>query len=67
VASIGEDDAVEFCRSLPARCGVVAVPSSAFYLDPAGGRSLVRWAVCKRVEVLEEALVRLEALGRAGS
>jgi N-succinyldiaminopimelate aminotransferase len=67
VASIGEDDAVEFCRSLPARCGVVAVPSSAFYLDPAGGRSLVRWAFCKRVEVLEEALVRLEALGRAGS
>ena len=67
VTSIGEDDAVEFCRSLPARCGVVAVPSSAFYLDPAGGRSLVRWAFCKRVEVLEEALARLEAVGRAGS
>lgn len=67
VTSVGEGDAVEFCRSLPARCGVVAVPTSAFYLDPAGGRSLVRWAFCKRVEVLEEALARLEALGRAGS
>jgi N-succinyldiaminopimelate aminotransferase len=60
VASIGEPDAVAFCRSLPRRCGVVAVPSSAFYRDPARARSLVRWAFCKRPEVLDEALVRLK-------
>jgi N-succinyldiaminopimelate aminotransferase len=51
----------EFCRALPQRCGVVAIPSSVFYdpADPDAGRTLVRWAFCKRVEVLEEALARL--------
>ena len=62
VAPLGIDDAEEFCWSLPERCGVVAVPSSVFYADPARGASLVRWAFCKRPEVLAEALVRLLAL-----
>ena len=46
------------CRE---RCGVVAIPSSVFYDpgDPAAGRTLVRWAFCKRTEVLDEALARL--------
>ena len=58
-------DAYAFCRALPQRCGVVAVPSSVFYDpgDPDAGRTLVRWAFCKRVEVLEEALDRLAAWG----
>lgn len=64
VASMGEDDAVAFCRMLPERCGVVAVPSSVFYVDKEAGRSLVRWAFCKRAEVLHEALDRLGALCR---
>jgi N-succinyldiaminopimelate aminotransferase len=53
--------AYDFCRALPQRCGVVAIPSSVFYDpdDPDAGRTLVRWAFCKRVEVLEEALARL--------
>jgi N-succinyldiaminopimelate aminotransferase len=57
--------AYDFCRALPGRCGVVAIPSSVFYSDgdgdggPSAGRTLVRWAFCKRVEVLEEALARL--------
>ncbi|MDA8312025.1 MAG: pyridoxal phosphate-dependent aminotransferase [Actinomycetota bacterium] len=62
IASIGEDDALGFCRDLPRRCGVVAVPSSVFYRDPLLGKTLVRWAFCKRPEVLREALVRLKAL-----
>jgi N-succinyldiaminopimelate aminotransferase len=62
VASIGEDDALTFCRQLPGRCGVVAIPSSVFYRDPGPGSTLVRWAFCKRPEVLREALVRLKAL-----
>jgi N-succinyldiaminopimelate aminotransferase len=51
----------EFCRTLPERCGVVAIPSSVFYdPDDAGaGRTLVRWAFCKQDAVLEEALARL--------
>jgi N-succinyldiaminopimelate aminotransferase len=51
----------DFCLGLPERCGVVAIPSSVFY-DPAdaeAGRTLVRWAFCKRAAVLEDALVRL--------
>jgi len=53
-------DAVEFCRDLPGRAGVVAIPSSVFYDSPAGD-SLVRFAFCKRPEVLDEALARLKA------
>jgi N-succinyldiaminopimelate aminotransferase len=52
-------DAVGFCRELPGRAGVVAIPSSVFY-DSAAGDSLVRFAFCKRPEVLDEALTRLK-------
>jgi N-succinyldiaminopimelate aminotransferase len=62
VASIGEEDALRFCLELPERCGVVAIPCSIFYQDQSQGRTLVRWAFCKRPEMLREALVRLEAL-----
>jgi N-succinyldiaminopimelate aminotransferase len=41
---------------------VVAVPASVFYEDPARGASIVRFAFCKRIEVLEEAATRLKAL-----
>jgi N-succinyldiaminopimelate aminotransferase len=53
--------AEEYCRALPDRCGVVAIPSSVFY-DPAdagAGRTMVRWAFCKQPAVLSEALARL--------
>jgi N-succinyldiaminopimelate aminotransferase len=51
----------EFCLALPERCGVVAIPSSVFYdpADPGAGRTLVRWAFCKRDRVLRDALARL--------
>ncbi len=62
VRPLGFDDGVEFCMSLPERCGVVAVPHSVFYDDTEAGRPLVRWAFCKRPEVLEEALRRLSNL-----
>jgi N-succinyldiaminopimelate aminotransferase len=52
-------DAVEFCRDLPRRAGVVAIPSSVFY-DSAAGDTLVRFAFCKRPEILAEALRRLK-------
>jgi N-succinyldiaminopimelate aminotransferase len=54
-------DAVEFCRELPARAGVVAIPSSVFY-DSSAGDSYVRFAFCKQPEVLRTALTRLAAL-----
>ncbi len=62
IRSVGGTDGLEFCRSLPDRCGVVAVPSSVFYEDPADGRHLVRFAFCKRTEVLTEAAERLAGL-----
>ncbi len=54
-------NAVEFCRELPARAGVVAIPSSVFY-DSHAGDSFVRFAFCKRPEILQTALTRLKAL-----
>jgi N-succinyldiaminopimelate aminotransferase len=57
-------DGVEFCRSLPERCGVVAVPTQVFYDHVAQGRRLIRFAFCKRDEVLDEAIVRLRSLKR---
>jgi N-succinyldiaminopimelate aminotransferase len=51
-------DAVEFCRELPRANRVVAIPSSVFYDSDAGNR-YVRFAFCKRPDVLAEALERL--------
>jgi N-succinyldiaminopimelate aminotransferase len=49
--------------SLPERAGVVAIPSVVFYDNTQAGQTQVRFAFCKRREVLEEALGRLSALG----
>ena len=62
IRPLGFDDGVAFCRALPERCGVVAVPSAVFYERPERGRHLVRFTFCKRDEVLTEALSRLAAL-----
>jgi N-succinyldiaminopimelate aminotransferase len=62
VRALGSDDAVAFCRDLPARAGVVAIPTSVFSGDPERVRSLVRFAFCKREEVIDEAARRLAAL-----
>ena len=62
IRPLGFDDGVAFCRSLPERCGVVAVPSAVFYEHPDRGRHLVRFTFCKRDEVLTEALSRLAAV-----
>jgi N-succinyldiaminopimelate aminotransferase len=62
ISAISDEDGLTFCRALPRRCGVVAVPNEVFYLHRAEGRSLVRFAFCKRPEVIDEAVVRLKAL-----
>ena len=63
-AAIGHPDAVEFCRALPDLAGVVGIPITAFCLPEhkAQYASLVRFAFCKRVDVLEEAATRLARL-----
>ncbi|MEU7618177.1 pyridoxal phosphate-dependent aminotransferase [Micromonospora rifamycinica] len=62
ITGLGGRDGLEFCRSLPERCGVVGVPTQVFYDDAEAGRRLVRFAFCKRPEVLTEAVTRLRAL-----
>jgi N-succinyldiaminopimelate aminotransferase len=61
IRQLGESDGIEFCRDLPRRAGVVAIPSAVFYDDAEAGRTQVRFAFCKRPEVLREALARLAA------
>lgn len=62
--ALGGADAAAFCRELPERAGVVAIPLTAFVAreHQADYAGLVRFAACKRVEVLEEAARRLQAL-----
>jgi N-succinyldiaminopimelate aminotransferase len=64
IRGLGEHDGLAFCRSLPERCGVVAVPSVTFYDDKIAGAPLVRFACCKRLDVIDEAVARLKGLAR---
>ena len=57
-----DGDGFEFCRALPERAGVVAIPTGVFYTaEPEAGRSLARFTFCKRADVLAEGLRRLRA------
>ena len=64
-APLGAVDAGDFCRALPARAGVVAIPLTAFVTAAhrADYATLVRFAACKRVGVIEEAARRLRVRG----
>lgn len=63
--ALGGADSLAFCRALPEKAGVVAIPMDAFVGDAhrADYRGLVRFAACKKVDVLEEAAARLGAAG----
>ncbi len=57
---LGEDDAARLCQRLPHEAGVAAIPLSAFSSTPQGAvRSIVRFAFCKRDDVLDEAIEAL--------
>ncbi|GHE10577.1 aminotransferase [Streptomyces alanosinicus] len=62
IRPLGEKDGFAFCRALPERAGVVAIPNAVFYDDREAGAPFVRFAFCKREEVLREAAERLRAL-----
>ncbi|MET9421107.1 pyridoxal phosphate-dependent aminotransferase [Streptomyces sp. NPDC006540] len=61
IRPLGEEDGFAFCRALPERCGVVAIPNAVFYDHRDEGAPFVRFAFCKRVDVLEEAVARLKS------
>jgi N-succinyldiaminopimelate aminotransferase len=62
ITPLSDEDGYTFCRELPNRCGVVAIPSSVFYDDQDAGRHFVRWMFSRRREVLEEAVERIGRL-----
>ncbi|MFJ8668440.1 pyridoxal phosphate-dependent aminotransferase [Streptomyces sp. NPDC093600] len=62
IRPLGESDGVAFCRALPERAGVVAIPNAVFYDHRDAGAPFVRFAFCKQRPVLEEAVSRLKTL-----
>ncbi|GLZ44566.1 aminotransferase [Actinomycetospora sp. NBRC 106375] len=62
VAPLGVTDSLEFCRTLPERVRVAAVPNQVFHASPEGVETQVRFACCKRDEILADALLRLRKL-----
>ncbi|KAF0961881.1 pyridoxal phosphate-dependent aminotransferase [Rhodococcus sp. T7] len=67
ITAIGERDGIDFCRTLPERVGVAAVPVSVFTDHPQPWNPMVRFAFCKQDHVLAEAARRLRTLGKPGS
>jgi N-succinyldiaminopimelate aminotransferase len=61
-APLGVRDATAFARALPQRFGVAAIPVQVFHDDPAAAPTLLRFAFCKRDEVLREGAARLAGL-----
>lgn len=59
IRPLGESDGFAFCRALPERAGVVAIPNAVFYDHREEGAPFVRFAFCKRTEVLTDAAERL--------
>ena len=58
----GYSDAESFCMHLVKDVGVAAIPPGSFYVNPEDGKQLVRFAFCKTMPVLEEAITRLGQL-----
>ncbi len=63
IRPLGFDDGLELARRLPELAGVVAIPTQAFYDHAARGRHFLRFAFCKRDEIIDEAVTRLRRLG----
>ncbi|NUT40061.1 MAG: pyridoxal phosphate-dependent aminotransferase [Thermoactinospora sp.] len=64
IRPLGHTDGLELTRNLPALAGVVAIPTQVFYDHPERGGHFVRFAFCKKDEVIDEAVARLKVLGR---
>ena len=62
IRAFGDVSGLEFCRKLPYQARVVAIPSVVFYDNVDAGQFQVRFAFCKKNEVLTEALTRLAAV-----
>ena len=62
IRPLGFTDGMELAHALPDKAGVVAIPSQVFYDDASAGAHFVRFAFCKKDEVIDEAVERLARL-----
>ena len=62
VRPLGFADAADLAWDLPGRVGVAAVPVKVFTDHPDEWKHLLRFAFCKRNEVIDEAITRLRKL-----
>jgi N-succinyldiaminopimelate aminotransferase len=62
IRSLGFANDIDFCKMLISKVGVVAIPTSVFYLPQRPCRHLVRWAFCKRLDTIAAAMTRLAQL-----
>ncbi|GAA2905105.1 pyridoxal phosphate-dependent aminotransferase [Nonomuraea rubra] len=62
IRPLGFSDGLELTRRLPELAGVVAIPTQVFYDHAERGRHFVRFAFCKKDEVIDEAVTRLKRL-----
>ncbi len=60
ITSLGFEDDLAFCRALPEKAGVAAIPCSAFWSNRNHAHHLVRLCFCKKDETLEEGIRRLK-------
>ncbi|XP_044476026.1 probable N-succinyldiaminopimelate aminotransferase DapC [Mangifera indica] len=56
----GLENDIEFCEYLIKEVGVVAIPTSVFYLNPEEGKNLVRFTFCKDEGTLRSAVERMK-------
>ncbi|RFS85331.1 putative succinyldiaminopimelate transaminase DapC [Actinomadura spongiicola] len=62
IRPLGFTDGMELARALPEKAGVVAIPTQVFYDHAEAGAHFVRFAFCKKDEVIDEAVERLARL-----
>jgi aspartate/methionine/tyrosine aminotransferase len=58
-SALSNERDTSFAKRLTREAGVASVPGSSFFGAPERGRSLVRFAFCKKLDTLEEAAARL--------
>jgi N-succinyldiaminopimelate aminotransferase len=63
---LGLDDGDRTARRMPAEVGVVGIPVSVFCDHPEVGKPFIRFAFCKRDDVLDDAIARLGIWPHAG-
>ena len=65
IGTLGYRDDGAFCRFLTKEIGVAAIPTSAFYRDPATAPPFARFCFAKKIATLEAAGERLQRLERS--